>query len=63
MGSACIFMERSGPRSDWFHGKDTEHFDDDQSGTAVERARVAGDEWRGQDPDHHDFKIVVRDKA
>jgi hypothetical protein len=56
-------MERSGPRSDWFHGKDTEHFDDDQSGTAVERARVAGDEWRGEDPDHYDFKIVVRDKA
>ena len=61
MGAACIFMERSDPRSaDWVHGKDTEHFDDDLSGTAVEHARAAGDEWRREDSDHHDFKVVVR---
>jgi hypothetical protein len=54
-------MERSDPRSaDWVHGKDTEHFDDDLSGTAVEHARAAGDEWRREDSDHHDFKVVVR---
>jgi hypothetical protein len=62
MGATCIFMKRADFRSAWVNGEASQHFDDDASGTGIERANAAGREWAALTIDHHIFRVMA-DKA
>jgi hypothetical protein len=52
-------MKRANVRSAWVTGERSRHFDDDASGTGVERANAAGREWAALTAGHHIFRVMV----